>query len=157
MENLTEIKNAILEYLSALQKMRQLNIAPNSKDFTSQLGEWLVEQIYEGKRAESGIQKYWDVLVGNNKIQVKTHAKANKTNARWSYINFDINADIDELIIIVFTSDYKLKEFFKVDWKDALLLIKTEKDGDKIYWNHLEEFKANIKNLPKQEVISLFY
>ena len=80
MENLTEIKNAILDYLSALRKMRQLNITPNSKDFTSQLGEWLVEQIYEGKRAESGIQKCWDVIVGNKKIQVKTHAKANINN-----------------------------------------------------------------------------
>jgi hypothetical protein len=157
MENLTEIKNAILDYLSALRKMRQLNITPNSKDFTSQLGEWLVEQIYEGKRAESGIQKCWDVIVGNKKIQVKTHAKANKNNARWSYIKFNINADIDELIIIVFTPDYKLKEFLKVDWKNALPLIKTEKDGDKIYWNHLKEFKENIKNLPGQEVISLFY
>jgi hypothetical protein len=123
MENLTEIKNAIHDYLSALQKMRQLNIAPNSKDFTSQLGEWLVEQIYEGKRAESGIQRYWDVLVENKKIQVKTHAKASKTDARWSYIKFNIHADID----------------------------------DKIYWNHLKEFQENIKNLPKQEVISLFY
>jgi hypothetical protein len=157
MENLTEIKNAIHDYLSALQKMRQLNIAPNSKDFTSQLGEWLVEQIYEGKRAESGIQRYWDVLVENKKIQVKTHAKASKTDARWSYIKFNIHADIDELIIIVFTEDYKLKEFLKVDWNDALPLIKTEKDGDKIYWNHLKEFQENIKNLPKQEVISLFY
>jgi hypothetical protein len=157
MENLTEIKNAILDYLSAMQKMRQLNIAPNSKDFTSQLGEWLVEQIYEGKRAESGIQKWWDVMVENKKIQVKTHAKAKKTNARWSYIKFDSHAVIDELIIIVFSEDYKLREFLKVDWKDALPLIKTEKDGDKIYWNHLKEFKENIKNIPKQEVISLFY
>lgn len=45
--------------------MRQLNIAPKSKDFTTKLGEWLVEQNYEGKRAKSGIQKYWDVLFGN--------------------------------------------------------------------------------------------
>lgn len=64
-------------------------------------------------------------------IQVKTHPKANKTYARWSYINFDNNSDINELIIIVFNSDYKLKEFLKVDWKDALLLINKEKDGDK--------------------------
>jgi hypothetical protein len=45
------------DYLSTLRKVRQLNIALNSKDFTSQLGEWLTDQIFDGKRAESGIQK----------------------------------------------------------------------------------------------------
>lgn len=30
-------------------------------DFSYQIGEWLVEMIYEGKRATSGIQKGWDV------------------------------------------------------------------------------------------------
>ncbi len=156
MENFTEIQKALFDYLTALRKMRQLNIAPNSKDFTSQLGEWLIEQIYGGKRAESGIQKSWDVIVDNKKIQVKTHAKAKTTSARWSYLKFDKQANVDELIILIFSDDYKLKEFLKVDWSSALPLIKSEKDGDKIYWNHLKEFQVEIKNLPKQEIISLF-
>jgi hypothetical protein len=156
MENYTEIQIAMLDYLTALRKIRQLNIAPNSKDFTSQLGEWLTEQLFDGKRAESGIQKSWDVIAENKKIQVKTHAKAKTTNARWSYIKFDIQADLDELIIIVFSDEYKLKEFIKVNWSKALPLIKHEKDGDKIYWNHLKEFQVEINELPKQEIISLF-
>ena len=155
-ENIVEIQKALFDYLSALRKMRQLNITPNSKDFTSQIGEWLIAQIYDGKRAESGIQKSWDVIVDKKKIQVKTHAKAKTTSARWSYIKFDEEADIDELIIIVFSDDYKLKEFLKVNWSNALPLIKNEKDGDKIYWNHIKEYQVEIYKLPKQEIISLF-
>ena len=156
MNNYEEIHNALLDYLKALRKLRELKIAPNSKDFTSQLGEWLVEQIYDGKRAISGIQRCWDVKVNNTKIQVKAHAKAAKTSARWSYIKLDPTADIDELIIIVFSPEYKLKEFFKLKWFDALPLIKQEKDGDKIYWNHIKNYQFDIKALPKPDLISVF-
>lgn len=44
----------------------------------------------------------------------------------------------------MFKEDYKLKELLKVDWVNALTLIKTEKDADEIYCNHLKEFKENI-------------
>lgn len=156
MSNYEEIQNALLNYLKALRMLRELKIAPNSKDFTSQLGEWLVEQLYDGKRATSGIQKCWDVKVGNTKIQVKTHAKAASTPARWSYIKRDPTADIDELIIIVFSPEYKLKEFYKIKWSDALSLIKEGKDGGKIYWNHINKHQVDIKTLPKPDLISIF-
>ncbi|PVD49663.1 hypothetical protein DC498_23945 [Terrimonas sp.] len=97
-----------------------------------------------------------DVKVDNTKIQVKTHAKAASTYARWSYIKRDPTADIDELIIIVFSPEYKLKEFYKIKWVDALPLIKEEKDGHKIYWNHINKHQADIKTLPKPDLISVF-
>jgi len=39
MSNYEEIHNVLLNYLKALKRQRELKIAPNSKDFTSQLGE----------------------------------------------------------------------------------------------------------------------
>ena len=56
-----KINNALANYFVALQELRSLGVLPNSKDFTSQLGEWIVEEMFQGKRAENGIQKYWDV------------------------------------------------------------------------------------------------
>lgn len=156
MRDYSEIHNALIDYLRALRKLKELKIAPYSKDFTSQLGEWLIEKIYDGNRADNGIQKCWDVMVGDKKIQVKTHAKASSTYARWSYIKLDPSADIDKLVIIVFSAEYKLKEFFELDWSKALPLIKQEKDGDKIYWNHIKHFQIVIDNLPKQDLISVF-
>lgn len=150
------ISNSIKNYLYILKELRDIGVITNSKDFTSQIGEWLVEQIYEGKRAPSGIQRYWDVKVNETKIQIKTHAKSSTTNARWSYIKQDIIAEIDILIIIVFTSDYKLKEFYEVPWKEALPIIKKEKDGDKIYWNDIRAYQKELISLPRPYIISIF-
>jgi hypothetical protein len=156
MKNYKKADRAIKNYLNALSELRELKIAPNSKDFTSQIGEWLVEQVYDGVRATSGIQKCWDVAVGKTKIQVKTHAKASTTSARWSAIDYNPDAELDQLVIIVFTPDYKLKEFYKIDWQEALPLIKREKKRDVIYWNHIKNHLVKINELPKQDLVSIF-
>ena len=95
-----EFKVAFSDYFKSLNHLKELGVVPNKKDFTSQLGEWLVETIYEGKRAESGIQKYWDVKVAAELIQVKTHAKAKTNSARWSSIKLDEDAELTKVIIM---------------------------------------------------------
>ena len=123
-----EIKEQLNKYFNSLFELRKLGVAPNNKDFTSQLGEWLVAEIYNGVKAESGIQKDWDIRVGEDLIQVKTHAKSENTNARWSAIKYDIEANISFVVIIVFSSEYKLKEFYKIPWVKCIDLIKRNKD-----------------------------
>ena len=69
----------------------------NRHSFTNQIGEWLVETIYEGKRASSGIQAGWDVQAAHKNIQVKTHAKAINNNSNFTVISSSSKEHIDEL------------------------------------------------------------
>ena len=156
MKNYTKIKTSLEKHLSSLKELNELNVVTNKKDFTSQIGEWLVAELYNGKRATSGIQKDWDIETEFGYIQVKSHSKSITTSARWSPIKYNINAQINELIIVVFTPDYKLKEFYKVPWKMALSLIKRQKHRDVINWDHLTDYRIEINQIPKQELVELF-
>ena len=120
-----ETKSKALDsFFQAMKALRDEEILINKKDFTCQIGEWLVEMLYDGKRATSGIQKGWDIDVKGKHIQVKAHAKAETNNAKFSAVDKNSTERIDELIIIVFTFDYKLKEFYKAPWNFALPHIK---------------------------------
>ena len=154
---LPEKSKALKAYFEALKQLRAEQILTNQKDFTCQIGEWLVEEIYSGKRSKNGIQKGWDVLAGGKYIQVKAHAKANPN--RFSAVEKESTVKIDELIIIVFTPDYKLKEFYKAPWEEVLKHIVAsgkKKPREEIRWSKLKAYKQSIDKLPKQEIISLF-
>jgi len=154
-----ELKEAFEKYFSALWKLKELGVSKNQRGITSELGEWLVEVVFDGKRAVSGIQKSWDVEVGNEKIQVKTHAKAENTTARWSPIIHDEKAETTSVIIIVFSPEYKLKEFYKIPWRDCIdnKLISSTKHGDVLNWSKVKKYNVNIRELPKQDILSMFY
>lgn len=142
-----------------MKKLRDEKILINKKDFTCQIGEWLVEILYNGKRATSGIQKGWDVDISGKHIQVKAHAKAEGNKNRWSAVEKETTETIDELIIVVFTFDYKLKEFYKAPWLKAIPHIKLrgkKKPRYEINWNAIKEFKIELNTLPSQDIISLF-
>jgi hypothetical protein len=112
-------QTALKEFFKAMDRLRDEGILINKKDFTCQIGEWLVETIYNGKRATSGIQNGWDVEVNGKYIQVKAHAKSAGNKNRWSAVNNEPIVTVNELIIVVFTHDYKLKEFYKIPWEEA--------------------------------------
>ncbi len=151
-----KLKVAFENYFNALNTLKNLGVTQNKKDFTSQLGEWLVETLYDGKRAESGIQKHWDIDTPIGKIQVKTHSKSDKTNARWSNLKKTQTSEINFVVIIVFTKDYQLKEFYNAPWSIVYEKIREHKDADRIYWDDLADYKIQLPKLPKQEIISLF-
>ena len=77
-----EKKQALENFLLCLRKLNELKIFNSRRDFTSQLGEWLIAEMYNAQLAENGKQKDWDMKVGKTKIQVKAHSKIykNKTN-----------------------------------------------------------------------------
>lgn len=160
MSRLSESKeNALKGFFQSLNQLRDEGILVNKKDFTCQIGEWLVETIYEGSRAKSGIQEGWDVDVNGRHIQVKAHAKADGNNNRWSAVNNTTVERVDELIIIIFTFDYKLKEFFKVPWEEAVSHIhlrgkKTPRP--EINWSSIKNYKKDLSALPRQDIIQLF-
>lgn len=150
------IEIALKRLLSSMNELRELDVLTNKKDFTCQIGEWLVEMIFDGYRSTNAIEKGWDVKIGEKRIQVKAHAKARTTTNRTTSIKYDLDARTDELIIIIFSQDYKLKEFYQLPWEIALTKIKREKHKDVIYWNHLYEYKIEFDELPKQNIIQFF-
>lgn len=156
MTNPEKLKIALKNYSKALNELNTLGVTKNKKDFTSQLGEWFVETLFDGKRSENGIEKYWDLECELGKIQVKTHAKASSTKARWSAIKYDVDSNVDYAVIVVFTEDFKLREFYKVPWINCLNLIRRNKDRDVLMWDNLKEYKIEIDQLPKQEIVALF-
>ena len=152
-------KLAIEQYITAIQALHTLGILKSQHDFTSQIGEWLVETLYDGKRAESSIQKGWDIDVNGYHIQVKTHAKAEGNNNRWSAVDRNETEKIDELIIIEFTPYYKILKFYKVPWTEAKKHIKSRNIKSpqyKLSWSDIETFNISLYDLPKQNVISIF-
>jgi hypothetical protein len=153
---INDLKSALHNYFRSLYRLKELGIVTNKKDFTSQVGEWLVREVYGGKRADSGIQKYWDIESNIGKIQVKTHSKSKTTKARWSAIKYDVDAEVNYVVIVVFSEDYLLNEFYQVPWKDCLNLIRRNKDRDVLMWDHLKDFKLEISQLKSQEIISIF-
>lgn len=156
MTDYKEIKKLLDNYIHTMAQLKEHGVTLNKKDFTAQIGEWLVAELFGGERAASGIQKYWDIKVGNKYIQVKTHSKASSTNARWSAVKHDGKAQIDEIITVVFTPNYKIKEFYKTPWKEALNLIKRQKQRDVLYWNDQKNFQVKIEDLPNQHLVALF-
>lgn len=150
---------AIKSYLEALQKLYDENILINKHSFTTQIGEWLVETIYDGKRAKSGIQAGWDVEVDGKFIQVKTHSKANGNNSNFTAISKESKIHIDELIIINFSYDYKILEFYKVPWNEAINHIKfsgQRNPREELNWSQIKKHRIELDKLPKQEIISMF-
>jgi len=150
------IQKALKNYFEALKELRNLGILINSKDFTSQLGEWIVESYFKGKRAENGIQKHWDIETNIGKIQVKTHAKADKTSARWSNINKIETAEIDFVVIIVFNKDYQLKELYQAPWDIVFEKIRQHSDADRIFWDDLKKYKIALSELKENELFNCF-
>jgi len=155
-----ETKSKALDsFFQAMKALRDEGILINKKDFTCQIGEWLVEMLYDGKRATSGIQKGWDVDVKGKHIQVKAHAKAETNPAKFSAVDKDSTERIDELIIVIFSFDYKLKAFYKVPWEIAYPKIKLrgkKNPRNEITWSSLKEYKIEKEDLPQQEIVSLF-
>lgn len=155
---MNDIEKAIKDYIIALQKLNKLGVLKNKKDFTGQIGEWLVANLYDGKRSDNAIQKGWDVDVNGKYIQVKTHSKAVSNDASFTRISYYEKEGIDELIIIVFTFDYKIKHFFIVPWKIAYSLIelRTQKQVPELKWSLIKDFDMILDKLPKQDIISMF-
>ncbi len=154
----SKIRNLIFDYLKAWSELKELNVINNKTNFTSQLGEFIVADLYRGKLAPNSTQKDWDVILPDEtKIQVKAHAKASSNLNSWTPVPYSQNADIDLYIIIVFTEDYKLKHFFQTPWNVMWKLSNEDSVRRLVRWNQLSEFdKLNESQFKKKNVIKLF-
>lgn len=102
------------------------------------------------------MRRYWDVRVATKYVQVKSHAKALQNKSRFSRISLHEGTRVDELVTVVFSTEYKLKEFYQMPWTDVLKLARRTGNGTAIYWHDQLEFKVNPEELPNQDLVRLF-
>jgi hypothetical protein len=151
-------KKALDAFFQSLNYLRSNNILKNNRDFTSQLGEWLVEQLFNGVRSQIGNQPGWDVKSDDGSlIQVKTHAKALSTSARWSMIQNVVISSVDYYIILVFTPSYELREFYQISREDCMNLILKSKNKKTLYWNNLSQYRLYRKDFSNSYLELLDY
>ena len=137
------LSSSFTTFIEAYNQLKNHGLLRNQKDITGQLGEWVASILLDAQIAENGINKDWDLKDDTGKnYQVKSHAKAPTTSARWSYIRYPDEAPIDFIIIVVFSENYQLQEFYQIPFKEAI----KKRSGDSILnWSKVAEYK--IKNL----------
>jgi hypothetical protein len=158
MQNQNEIRLAFEYYFESLNRLKKLEIIKNQKDFTSQLGEWVASLIYEGKIAENGKQKDWDLKVGSLKYQIKTAAKSITTNRKDCDFKYSVNAEIDYVVIIVFDENYKIEKIYKVPFKVAYDFVNRKNKNLVLKWSVLDkDYSENLEEIYKRiEILKIF-
>jgi hypothetical protein len=142
-----EERLAIENFFTALNKLKELKIINNKKDFTCQLGEYIISKMYDATIAISAKQKDWDMKFTNcDRIQVKSHSKAETTKRRNTDFKYHEDSEIDILII------------FKIPFPEALKL-KTKSKYPVIRWSEIpEEYEVKfIKEFRNNEFLKYFY
>jgi hypothetical protein len=153
-----ERKYALENYFKSLKKLEELGICQNRRDFTSQLGEWLICELYNGKLAQNGKNPDWDMTVGTQKIQVKAHSKAKTTKREDTDFLYDESSDIDRFVIVVFNIDYKIKNIYNLPMKVALDLKSRDTKTPVIRWSQIpKEYTVDFgKIIGNNELLSMF-
>ena len=157
-----ERKKAILDYINALKELKKLRVLTNQKDFTGQIGEWVASIIYKGDLAKRGNQKGWDFISNNEKYQVKASAKSNsnKDSDYIEFIDYINEKTFDYLIIIPFTEEYKIKELYKIQYDDALEIIrvKSKSQSKNLNFSWIKAYKEDLQEINKQhQILSVFF
>ena len=151
----SEVDKYLQMYLTSVKNLKRLNVLSNRRDFTSQLGEWFISILLNGKISENGIQKDWDIDVNGVKIQVKSHSKSITTTARWTSLKYSFDAEIDYLAIVVFDEFYKINELYFISWENAFKLVKNQKHDNVLNWNDILKFKVDLNNV-ENEIVKIF-
>jgi hypothetical protein len=157
--NINETEETLKCYFSSLEKLKELKIITNAKDFTGQIGEWVATIIYNGRRAESGINPDWDVVSEDGKYyQIKTSAKSatSKTNPT-SDCDYSDSAKIDYFIIIIFSESYELKSLYEIPWEVVKSKRVIHSQKHVIKWSDVKDYKKDLIELKKKHTeLSIF-
>lgn len=141
--NPDETSELFISFIESYNALKEIGILRNQKDITGQLGEWVASVFFEANIATNGINQFWDLkdALGNT-YQVKSHAKAITTNAKWTRIEYRSDAPITFIVIVVFDPNYKLHELYKIPFQEAL---NHRTSGNVLNWSQVNQFR--IQNL----------
>ena len=145
MNEFFKIKNAIDEFINAKEKLQNLDVL-RSERLTGEFGEWFAEQLTGAKRADKTSQKGWDLESKGIKYQVKTHAKGQNNNARWTDWKYD-SKEFDFLIILIFTHKLELKEAYHIPYTETENRVNKKNKQIVLKWDDFKDFK--ITQFPK--------
>jgi len=102
---------AALDKIAAgLRELASLRVV-RSRKFASDYGEWLVSRIFGGSLAPSKTQKGWDVRVGDERIQVRTHSKAPDNPNRWSSVKGKPDG-FDSFVVVILDESFRVAELY---------------------------------------------
>ena len=136
-------------FIKSYKKLKDFGLLRNQKDITGQLGEWLASEMLEAKISTNGIEKDWDLFKEEAEksvyYQVKAHAKSDGTNARWTRFEYSSDAKIDFLVVVVFSQEYALREFYVVPFDFA---VENRTDISVLNWSRISKF--NVINAYKE-------
>ena len=136
-------------FIKSYKKLKDFGLLRNQKDITGQLGEWLASEMLEAKISTNGIEKDWDLFKEEAEksvyYQVKAHAKSDGTNARWTRFEYSSDAKIDFLVVVVFSQEYALREFYVVPFDFA---VENRTDSSVLNWSRISKF--NVINAYKE-------
>jgi len=141
--NLDEMSELFTSFIESYSALKEIGILRNQKDLTGQIGEWVVSVLFDANIATSGNNQFWDLKDPQGiKYQVKSHAKALTTDAKWSRIEYSSDDPINFIVIVVFDPNYKLRELFKIPFNEALA---RRTDRNILNWSQVVQFR--IENL----------
>ena len=154
MNTAKDVRIAIDKIVEGKKSLRELDVI-RSERLVGEIGEWLAEKIFGGERAISSSQKGYDLIIDGKKYQIKTHAKGDKNNARWTQFNYS-KGEFDYFIIIVMSKEIYLKEVYLIDEETLFNRIDETKKQRVVDWDKYQEFKKTLGQLPNQEVVKEF-
>lgn len=149
-----EVRKYLDSLVTAKRMLRELDVT-RSERLVGELGEWLAKSIFGGQRAPSSSQKGFDIINNDRRVQVKTHAKGDDNSARWTEFKYQRD-EFDELVIIVMTKEYRLKEVYLIPEEKVFARIDESKKQRVVDWNKYRDCSIPLDKLPNQELINLF-
>ena len=154
MNTAKEARAAINKIVEGKKSLRELDVI-RSERLVGEIGEWLAESIFGGERAKSSSQKGYDLVIKGKKYQIKTHAKGDKNNARWTQFKYS-KGEFDFFILIVMSKEIYLKEVYLIDEEKLFSRIDETKKQRVVDWDKYQEFKIPLDQLSNQEIVREF-
>lgn len=152
----------INQFLTLWKQLKEETIITNQKDFTSQIGEWLIAELFNGNLAENGKQKDWDLIANNLNYQVKSHAKSTSSKRRDTDFKYTENSDLDVFVIVVFNEVFELQNIFKIPKPELFQkkLVTQRKSGTNVIsWSKVSGYdilNSYQWNEKQKELLSIF-
>ncbi len=153
-EYYTTVRQYLDSLVEAKRMLRELDVI-RSERLVGELGEWFAEAVFGGARAVSTSEKGHDIINRGRKVQVKTHAKGDNNNARWTEFKYR-RGEFDDFIIIVMTKEFRLKEVYHIPEEVVFERINEDKKQRVLDWDAYPEYSVPLDELPNQELVSLF-
>lgn len=126
-----------------------------SRKFLSDFGEWFVAAVYNGCLAEGTTQEGWDVMVAEQKVEVKTHSKAPDNPNLWSAVKDPDKFDV--LVVLVLDEQYKIRAIYRVPQEELCGILNPYGDGYRVNWTDLEDWRIAKEAIPNSERFSVLF